>query len=113
VNRHEHTRRRDPAAPCTECAIARRQLMINAPGFESTTTLIAPGATLPIIDDHWIGAIVEVTAGRIQLTDHGGATHTFPTGSILWFSERDICAVRNDDIVPATIVSARRADPNK
>ena len=61
---------------------------ITAPGYETTTTLIAPGETLLIVDDRWVGALIFVTVGSIQLECHDGATYTFPAGSILGFSDR-------------------------
>ena len=53
-----------------------RPLKTAVRGYEITTTVIALGDTLPIVDNHWIGALVVVTAGSIELGCHRGTTHT-------------------------------------
>ncbi len=86
---------------------------ITAPGYETTTTLIAPGETLLIVDDRWVGALIFVTVGSIQLECHDGATYTFPAGSILGFSDFGLRAAHNNGASPATIVGTRRVTSHR
>ena len=108
MNAHEHSGVNNPRSFDDQRPSDDRPLTITAPGYETTTTLIAPGETLPIADDQWVGALIVVTVGRIQLEGREGATHTFPAGSILWFSDLGLRAAHNNDTAPATIVSTRR-----
>ena len=105
MNAHEHTGVDDPGSLEDRRPSDDRPLSIAAPGYETTTTLIAPGETLLIVDDRWVGALIVIS---IQLESRDGATHTFPAGSILGFTDLGPRAARNNDTAPATIVSTRR-----
>jgi hypothetical protein len=78
------------------------------PGFETTTTRNAPGETFLIDDGEWNGALNVVTAGSVDLECHGGATHSFRAGSILWFSNLGFRALHNHDTSTAVLVSMTR-----
>jgi hypothetical protein len=99
---HEHIRNRH-VLPLDDCPLA-----LPVPGFETSTTRIAPGETLLIDDGEWNGALNVVTAVSVDLECHGGATHSFPAGSILWFSDLGLRALHNHDTSTAVLVSTTR-----
>ena len=89
-------------------ALAARPLILKLVGYQMTITVIAPGATVPIHDDEWIGALIVITAGSLRLEGRGGTFQTFPVGSILCFSDLGLRAAHNYDTTPTTIVSTKR-----
>jgi quercetin dioxygenase-like cupin family protein len=80
---------------------------------ETTTTVLAPGETISIVNKDWNDTLIIVTEGSIDLECHSGATRTFPTGSILAFRPLDLRTVRNSQATTAVILSRRRARPDK
>ena len=61
-----------------------------------------------MLDDEWSGALIVVADGSIVLECRGGATRSFPAGSILWFSGLGLHAARSTATAPATLVGTRR-----
>jgi hypothetical protein len=108
VTAHEHTR----SGRCTSfddpVLLDDCPLTLPVSGFETTTTRIAPRESLLIDDGEWNGALILVTAGSVDLECLSGATHSFPTGSMLWFTSLGLRAIHNNATSTAVLVSTRR-----
>jgi hypothetical protein len=108
VTAHEHTPGSHALWLDDPGLLDKRPLTLSVPGFETTTTPITAGETLMIDDGEWNGAMIVVTAGGIDLEFQSGATQTFTTGSILWFTNLGLRAIHNHATSTAVLVSTRR-----
>jgi hypothetical protein len=107
VTEHEHTRSGRARSLDVPGLLDDCPLTLPVPGFETMTTRTAPGESLLIDDGEWNGALIVVTAGSLDLECHSGATHSFPTGSMLWFTNLGLRAIRNNATSAAVLVSTR------
>lgn len=79
-------------------------------GFERRVLAIAPGARLAYDGAHWIGALVVIAQGQIELEGLDGSRHRFGCGAILWLERLPLRAFHNCEHTPAILVAiARRA----
>ncbi|MCW0215760.1 MAG: hypothetical protein OJJ54_20585 [Pseudonocardia sp.] len=79
--------------------------------FVRRTFVIEPGESRPHVEQEWIGILVVMTAGEIELRCRHGGARRFAEGSVLWFTGLDLRSVHNPGSEPAVFVAVSRGRP--
>lgn len=80
-----------------------------SPGFERGELVLAPGAERVFVVAEWVGALVVVTAGVLELVCAAGVRRRFGAGAMLWLAGLPVESVRNPGDEPVVLlVLARR-----
>jgi hypothetical protein len=70
---------------------------------------IPPGGARPYDGAEWLGALVFVDRGEIELECRDGRRPRFAGGAVLWLAGLPVRHVRNPGSVPAVLVAFYRA----
>jgi hypothetical protein len=84
---------------------------IGDPGpaaFSRRTIVIEPGGYRPHVEQEWIGVLVVVKAGEIELQCRHGGARRFVEGNVLWFTGLDLRTVHNPGSGPAVFLAVSR-----
>jgi hypothetical protein len=78
--------------------------------FERRVLALAPGDHLTYDGAQWVGALVVIAQGQIELEGLDGHRYQFGRGAILWLERLPLRALHNCERTPAILVAiARRA----
>ncbi|OLT15444.1 hypothetical protein BJF78_01765 [Pseudonocardia sp. CNS-139] len=78
------------------------------PSFRTKIVTIAPGASLPFVEDEWRDALVVVEIGEIEMECRDGERQHFRTGAVLWFADLGLRALLNPGAEVAVLVAVWR-----
>jgi hypothetical protein len=76
--------------------------------FSRRTFVIEPGGYRPHVEEEWIGVLVVVKAGEIELQCRHGGARRFVEGNVLWFTGLDLRTVHNPGSGPAVFLAVSR-----
>ncbi len=93
----------------TEDLLARLAAAPRLPAaFVRRVTELAPGASLGYDPADWLGALVIVREGVIELRLASGVRRTFVARDLLWLAGLDVTELHNPGFETAALVSVRR-----
>jgi hypothetical protein len=69
--------------------------------FHSRSITVAPGEDRPHDEEEWLGTVIVVESGEIELRCRAGGRRTFGAGAVLWFTGLDLASVHNPGTEPA------------
>jgi hypothetical protein len=69
---------------------------------------IGPGESRPHVESEWLGVLVIVESGEIELWCRHGGNRRFTAGNVLWFTGLDLRTVHNPGALPAVILAVSR-----
>jgi hypothetical protein len=78
------------------------------PAFERRMVSIAPGARLAYEAADWLGALVVVEGGEVELEGMCGSRRRFGSGDVLWLAGLPLRALHNAGCEPALLSAVTR-----
>ncbi|CAN5520732.1 hypothetical protein BH10ACT1_BH10ACT1_06800 [soil metagenome] len=75
---------------------------------ERRTVIIPGGGSVPYLADEWVGALVSVEAGEVDLACTHGGRRRFAAGALLPLEILPLVAIENPGVDPLVLVSIRR-----
>ena len=79
------------------------------PGCRSSCLVISPADGLDYDERQWVGAVVVVEHGHLQLECRSGEQACFGEGAILWLTGLNLRRIINPGLTPLVLRSIRRA----
>ncbi len=79
------------------------------PAFERRTIVVGAGCERPYDEAEWVGAIVVLERGAIELECVSGGSRRFGAGDILWLVGLALRALRNPGEEPTVLIAVSRA----
>jgi hypothetical protein len=78
--------------------------MPGPPRFDRRVLVIPPGGAVPYDADDWLGALVMVGDGAVELIGVSGARRGFAAGAVLFLDGVPLRALANPGEEPAVLV---------
>ncbi|HVL84127.1 MAG TPA: hypothetical protein VM367_07575 [Pseudonocardia sp.] len=82
-----------------------------APAFEVAPSRSRPGVARPHDDREWVGALVLLTRGEVDLECAAGGRRRFGAGAVLWLTGLGLRALHNPGTGPAVLLAVTRSGP--
>lgn len=79
-----------------------------AGSFSRARVVIGPGEVRAHDDQEWVGALVLLRCGELELVTRAGARCRFEQGAVLWLTGLSLRALRNPGPHPAELSVFRR-----
>ncbi|WP_433328079.1 hypothetical protein [Spirillospora sp. CA-294931] len=78
------------------------------PSMERRVIVIEPGGRRPYDETEWLGALVVVESGQVDLETTDGGRQRFDTGAMLWLEGLPLSGLRAHGPGPAVLVAISR-----
>ncbi|MEJ3653695.1 cupin domain-containing protein [Actinomycetes bacterium KLBMP 9759] len=79
--------------------------------FRLREVTLPPGDWQPVVEDEWLGAMIVVQCGEVELHCLRGGQRNFRAGAVLWFEGLGLRAMHNPGECDTVLVAfARRAN---
>ena len=78
------------------------------PSFQRRTVTIPAQATVPFVEEDWLGALVLIERGAVDLCCRRGGRRRFASGAVLFFDGLGLTALHNPGVDDAVLVALSR-----